>query len=248
MSKPLFSIITVTLNNVAGLKKTYDSLHHQTSQDFEWIIIDGASNDSTIEFLNTQNIPHISEKDSGIYDAMNKGIARANGTYILFLNAGDSLADSETLQKITQKTDNQDYDFIYGDSLEELGDTQTYKRAREHHKINQGMFTHHQAMIYNSKLIQNMRYDESYKIASDYDFTRRALQNATRPFYIDIPICLFESGGISQQQVLKGRREQFDIRCAHQVPLYKNISIFIAQTLIYKLRLICPKIYWFLKR
>ena len=246
--KPLFSIITVTLNNLKGLKKTHHSLQGQMSQNFEWIIIDGASNDSTIEFLNTHNLPYLSEKDNGIYDAMNKGLTRVNGQYVIFLNAGDRLADEHTLDKITQNTDTKHFDFIYGDSLEENKGGKTYKRARSHTHINQGMFTHHQAMIYNASRIKDIRYNKDFTIAADYDFTLRALQDNPHTLYINEPLCIFEAGGISQQQVLKGRKEQFKIRQAHGFSFHKNFRTFITQGLAYRLRLVFPKLYWFLKR
>ncbi len=248
MNKPLFSIITVTLNNIAGLKKTYESLCAQSNQNFEWIIIDGVSTDGTIEFLNSQNLIHTSEPDNGIYDAMNKGISHVSGQYILFLNAGDTLASPETLEKINRKLDNQDYDFIYGDSLEQNKQDQTYKRARHHSKILHGMFTHHQAMLYSADILKDLRYNEKFKIAADYDLTLRTIKKSKNILPLNFPICIFEAGGISQQQVLKGRIEQFKIRMQHKIPLLKNMSIFSLQTLAYALRLICPKLYWFLKR
>ena len=248
MTTPLFSIITVTLNNLTGLKKTLNSIKPQTFQDYEWLIIDGASTDGTCKFLSTHNIPYISEKDNGIYDAMNKGVKHANGQYIIFLNAGDMLEGEHTLQEVAERTKEEAYDFLYGDSIENIQGKILFKRSKSHHNITQNMFTHHQAMIYNRDIIQELKYDETYDIAADYDFTWQTIERSQKFLYLPFPICMFEAGGISQQQVLKGRIEQFKIRKTHHVSMLKNITIFIAQTGAYLLRYFCPKIYWRLKR
>lgn len=83
MTNPLFSIITVTKNNLSGLQKTTNSITPQTCEDYEWIVIDGDSNDGTKEFLKTTNSHHISEPDNSLYHAMNKGIKSVNGQYFL---------------------------------------------------------------------------------------------------------------------------------------------------------------------
>src|SRR5215213_3812369 len=99
---PQFSIISINLNNAEGLQKTFDSVFNQTFTDFEYIIIDGGSSDGSEEIIkeNADKFSYwVSEKDDGIYDAMNKGIAKATGDYLLFLNSGDHLLDSSILQK-----------------------------------------------------------------------------------------------------------------------------------------------------
>jgi putative colanic acid biosynthesis glycosyltransferase len=96
----LFSIITVTRNNLEGLRRTHVSLRAQSYADYEWIIIDGASSDGTVNYLEGLAARSWSEPDEGIYDAMNKGLARARGDYLLLMNAGDSFAAPDVLQKI----------------------------------------------------------------------------------------------------------------------------------------------------
>ena len=246
---PLLSIVTITYNNLEGLQKTAQSITAQTCDNYEWIIIDGNSDDGTVQFLETVKADiSISEPDHGIYDAMNKGLAQATGQYSLFLNAGDVLENQHTLQEIKERIEHKKYDFIYGDSAEEISGKITFKRSRPHTKINQGMFTHHQAMIYNISIIQKIKYDTQYKIAADYDLTWKAIKQSKEFLYLPFPMCVFEAGGVSQQQVVKGRIEQFKIRKSHGIAFIKNLSIFIAQSLVYILRRICPRLYWFLKR
>lgn len=235
------SIITVTLNNLKGLRKTYDSIKKQTYEDILWIIIDGGSNDGTIEFVSS--IPHhlfICEPDQGIYDAMNKGIGHTNGHYTLFLNAGDMLANQTVIEQIF-KSIGSHKDFIYCDSIED----NNYKAARSHLKKKYGMFTHHQSMIYRSKLLKQMRYDEDYKIAADYDLTLRFLRDAQEIIHISKPLCIYESGGISQQYASLGRKEQYLIReKLHICGKIENWLIYNLQKFNLLLRQYTPIIYW----
>jgi putative colanic acid biosynthesis glycosyltransferase len=198
---------------------------------------------------------------------MNKGIARANGQYLLFLNAGDTLVSPDTLQKTKTAAVNS-HAFIYGDALE----GNAYKPARAPNIV-RGMFTHHQAMLYKRKDIERLRYDTLYKIAADYDFTARFLlslnchprdfaqQNlnsgdpqsephsgSQKILYCPFPFCNFQPGGISQQQAALGRREQYQIRKNLKLtgPL-QNLIITGFQVLAWKLRQIAPALYWRLK-
>lgn len=242
---PLFSVITITFNNRDGLRRTSSSILSQTCKDFEWIIIDGNSTDGTqADFINYQSANIISEPDKGIYDAMNKGMEQATGDYILFMNAGDMFADAKILSGLTEYCLSTP-DFIYGDSQEDGH----LKRARHHSKINWGMHTHHQAMLYRRQTLAAMRYDLHYKIAADYDLTLRFLKIAKSVMSIPMPICIFESGGLSQTNVKTGRDEQFESRQNNKsCPLLINHAIRAAQIIRYALRQHMPEIYWHLLR
>src|SRR5262245_38437900 len=90
--RPLFSIVTITYNDLAGFRETAASVAGQTFKNFEWIVVDGGSTDGTLDFLDVfprRPDQRISEPDKGIYDAMNKGIERASGVYTIFMNGGD---------------------------------------------------------------------------------------------------------------------------------------------------------------
>ncbi len=207
---PLFSIVTITYNNLAGLEKTATSVRAQILTDFEWIIVDGLSDDGTAPYLETLSDARIiREKDNGIYDAMNKGIAAADGRYTIFMNAGDQFSDPDILHTLAKAIAAHDPDFLYGDALEDDG---RYKKARSPKWIFYGMFTHHQAMLYKTAILKEFRYDTAYKIAADYDLTVRFLRRATSTHYCPAAICIFESGGISQRQMRLGRVEQFRAR------------------------------------
>ena len=119
---------------------------------------------------------------------MNKGMDRAGGLYLIFMNAGDLFAQDTALQTIRRAAEAADPlpDFIYGDSREtEPGRPDGfYKKARSHEHIGRGMPAHHQAMLYRRAAAGNLRYDLQYKIAADYDFTARFLQQTDKTLYI----------------------------------------------------------------
>ena len=234
---PRFSIITVSKNNLSGLSATRESIVAQTFDGYEWIVIDGGSDDGTVAFLKETKAQFISEADHGLYDAMNKGIDRACGDYVLFLNAGDTLASHDVLEQLATV----EADFIYGDSYE----GGNLKPARSHKRIAYGMFTHHQAMLYRATLLSDIRYDTYFKIAADYDFTARAIQSAKAICYVPVPICDFEQGGLSQSQASCGRCEQFIIRKRRGMAnILTNSAIYLTQICLWRLRMIFPGFYW----
>lgn len=225
---PLFSIVTITYNNRAGLEKTAASVMAQVFKNYEWIIIDALSGDGTENLLRSLPARVIREKDNGIYDAMNKGIAAATGAYTIFLNAGDCFSDPDILATLARAVNAHNPDFIYGDALEDDG---RYKKARTPKWLFYGMFTHHQSMLYRTALLKDFRYDTSYAIAADYDLTVRFLRRGHIVHYCPAAICIFESGGVSQRQMRLGRVEQFrarkDLRVCGGLA---NLSVFIVQT------------------
>jgi putative colanic acid biosynthesis glycosyltransferase len=247
MTNPIFSIITVTRNNLSGLQKTYDSVQSQSFKNYEWLVCDGNSTDGSLSFLSQNNIEPVSTEDNGIYDAMNKGIDRAKGEYLIFMNAGDVFASKNNLETIADTIQKEEPDFIYGDALEILKDKEVYKKARYYPKIDEGMITHHQSMVYKREIIGDLIYNQKYRIAADYDYTWRIINQSKDISYIPAPLCLFETGGISQQQALKGRLEQFKIRYQMGIQFFDNIFIFAKQTAVYFLRQLSPKTYWRLK-
>ena len=214
-----FSIITITKNNSEGLSRTETSVKSQTYKDYEWIVIDG-----------------VKENDTGIYNAMNKGIERSKGDYLIFMNAGDEFANSKILKKISKL----EFDFIFGDSIEDGN----LKKAKPAHKIKYGMITHHQAMVYKRSAMDNLRYDEEYKLAADYKFSLEFLAKTNDIAYLPIPICIFEVGGISQTQAAIARREEKKIR----KELNLRIPLITFKQLIASLiKKHCPIVYWKLR-
>lgn len=235
-----FSIITITKDNAAGLGKTQESVSMQSLRDFEWIVVNGGK---ALQNIFADIL--IEEPDNGIYDAMNKGLGAATGQYIVFLNAGDRFSDPDILSTIKRAANFDDPDILYGDALEE---GLSYKKARHHKKIDRGMITHHQSIYYKRGLIEDMRYDTSYKIAADYDFTRKALKSAKNIHYCPAALCLFEAGGVSEQNRKEGRKEEFIIRKKNGVSTVMNIFVTARQFLAATIREKSPRLYQALRR
>ncbi len=199
------SIITVNLNNRAGLEKTVQSVIEQSFEDFEFIVVDGASVDGSIDILSIQNEAidrWISEPDDGIYEAMNKGIRMSKGEYCLFLNSGDWLADNQVLSKIFEKEQNADIisgNMVFFDTKENQikwwitpPDILTAKTFFE------GSLPH-QATFIKRKLFDIYGfYNENLKIASDWlFFTETLLENHCTYQHYNGLVSYFNMDGIS---------------------------------------------------
>lgn len=251
---PLLSIITVTLDDPEGLKRTVESVNSQSGDALcEQLVIDGVSNYDVAGLLLELNAPArlISEKDEGLYDAMNKGIREAKGDYLFFLNSGDCFDGTEVIQALQDAVRGSPADLVYGDSRERLEDgTIVYKRARDIRWIGMGMHTHHQAIFYRRSLGQthNIDYDLQYRLAADYEYTLRYARVAAGVKRIDLPVCIFQSGGRSQIKYHEAHVEQAKIREKHFGSKVFARAVLGAQKLNLLLRKRLPAVYWFLKR
>ncbi len=219
LEKPLISVITVNLNNVDGLKKTMKSVFEQTWQEFEYIVIDGESTDGSkilIENNNDKINFWVSEKDSGIYNAMNKGIKAATGKYLLFLNSGDWLFESTVFDKVTKKLFG--CDVLYGNMIKVFpdgkqhldkgvnGDEITFKTFAE------GTINHSSSLIKRDLFIKFGNYDENLKIVSDWKFflITLGLNNADVK-YLDYAFSYFDMTGISNTNIKLRNRERLQV-------------------------------------
>ncbi len=197
------SIITINYNNRDGLQKTIDSVLSQTWTDYEWIIIDGGSTDGSKELIE-QYQEHFaywcSEPDKGVYNAMNKGIAKAKGEYLNFMNSGDTFYEPETLEKVFLKE--QTADVLYGDSMMEYNGEKYivhYPKEIEFFFLYKRMICH-QAMFLHHSLLKGKGYDESFRLCADkLHLIQSALQGAT---FINTgcTVCLYNMDGISSTQ------------------------------------------------
>lgn len=201
-----FSIIIPTYNSANTLAACLESILNQTFQNFEIIIVDGVSTDNTFSIVKhyqneCSNIRWFSEKDKGIYDAMNKGICLAKGGWIFFLGSDDTLGNNETLKKVFN-CNLENHNVIYGNARL-IGDTVWAKDG----DIYDGKFDLkklltknicHQTIFYNlSYLKRNVGlFNIDYNVCSDWDFNLRCWANDPM-FYIDIIVCNFYGGGMS---------------------------------------------------
>jgi putative colanic acid biosynthesis glycosyltransferase len=245
----IYSIITVTLNNYKGLLDTYKSVNDQTYKNFEWIIVDGYSTDQTRKFLESFDekdltLKFISETDSGIYNAMNRGIALSEGDFLIFLNAGDLFADKNVLKDVESSGFLSKYDVIYGNSFEQTEKGYFHKTARSHTFIWYGMFTHHQAIFYSKHTLINNQYSENLFIASDFELTSRLFQLGYSFKFIDRVICKFELGGLSTSNFVLSLKEQLFVRSKiFKFPSLLCYFLYLLQYIFFIIRFNFPFVY-----
>lgn len=223
------SIVTINLNNVSGLEDTLNSVKKQNFNDFEWIVIDGGSMDGSKELIqqNTMYINHwISEKDSGIYNAMNKGSRLATGDYILYLNSGDQLYNECTLSDVFATEHSAD--IMFGNIV--VSDDETVSpRGQKTDQFSIFSFLTcapipHPASFFKKDFIESMSYyDESYTIMGDIDLFFRSifLRNCSLE-YLESVITVFDGNGISS-----GKIDGYDINGESRKLFKKNLPRFI---------------------
>lgn len=220
----LLSIITITFNNLEGIKKTHSSIGNiWPNSNTQWIVIDGGSNDGSSIYLN-QIKPEkwLSEKDNGIYDAMNKGLALADGDYVWFLNSGDCF-NEELSAELLFKALEQKKDIVYSDTIlvateKKLGlrsDISTRKLPQDLH-INswqKGMVIGHQSMIVKKTIAQP--YALNLKHVADYDWAINVTKKAKNSILLTTPIALFDVSGHSAQNRKASNKERFKVMTHH---------------------------------
>ncbi|UDN29216.1 colanic acid biosynthesis glycosyltransferase WcaE (plasmid) [Escherichia coli] len=199
----LLSIITVAFRNLEGIVKTHASLAHLAQADdisFEWIVVDGGSNDGTREYLENlngiYNLRFVSEPDNGIYDAMNKGIAMAQGKFALFLNSGDIFHQDAAnfVRKLKVQKDNM---MITGDALLDFGDGHKIKRSAKRGGI---FITACPPVIrryFSSIRLEKWRYDLEYKVSSDYALAAKMYKAGYVFKKLNGLVSEFSMGGVS---------------------------------------------------
>ena len=217
----LFSIITVTYNAEQVLPPTLKSVNEQSFRDFEYLVIDGASTDATLQLVNDAAITGTvvwSEPDKGLYDAMNKAIDRARGQYLIFLNAGDAFASPEALALIARYAKDSP-DVIYGQT--QLVDSNRQVVGMRHltapqhldwKSFKDGMLVCHQAFIARRELCPH--YDMSYRFSADYDWCIKVLRKSDKTAYAgDQPIISFLTDGLTTQNHKRSLKERYRIMC-----------------------------------
>lgn len=199
------SIITVCYNAEKTIERTIRSIINQNYPDIEYVVVDGKSTDKTIEILEKYKNDIgiiVSEKDKGIYDAMNKGIALSSGSYVLFLNADDYLFSSDTIKNLMSVVSTEhDTDIFYGNVLmyeDNNGYAKIWKPEPVSSKLLYRSTLPHPSTIFKRSLFEKIgMYDDSYKIAADFEFYVRAFRNGAKFRYVDQLVSVFSYGGIS---------------------------------------------------
>ncbi len=241
--QPKISIITIVFNNVRDIEFTMRSVVEQTYAPIEYIIIDGLSTDGTLAVIDRYRDfvdLVISEKDAGIYDAMNKGLAHATGDYVLFLNSGDELFSKDTIASIFAQGGQADIYYgetklidenrnIIGDRRHKAPKTFTWRSFKY------GMNVCHQAIYVKRKLAEP--YDRQYQLSADIDWVIRAAKKAKTIVNVEQYVAKYLVGGLSQKRHKQSLRERYAIfkKYYGAIPNIINHGIIALRLVYYRL-------------
>lgn len=215
--QPILSVITVVYNNAADVERTMLSVIHQTYPGIEYIVIDGASTDGTLQIIEKykDNISQlVSEPDKGIYDAMNKGLSLATGDYVIFMNSADEFYSPETVANVFSSAP--DADIYYGET-EMIGANNESLGQRRHkapenftwRDFKYGMSISHQAIYIKRSLVEP--YDPKYQLSADIDWILRAAKKARTIVNVHQYVARYKVGGMSKNKHRQSLMERFDI-------------------------------------
>ncbi len=222
-NKPKISIITVSFNAEDFIERTLKSVTEQTYPSIEYLVIDGASKDGTMEIVKRykDKIDYsLSEPDKSHFDAMNKGIQKSTGDYILIMNAGDIMKYNDSLEKMMEGHNNAD--FIYGraEFINENGETRPWHKTTpppeklNHKSFLNGMVICHHCMIVRRSMAPLFSLGP-WKVSNDIEWSIRVMKNVKTKHFYDGIFCQYLEGGISKKQRIKAIRERFDISVFH---------------------------------
>jgi hypothetical protein len=213
---PLVSVVTVVRNDRAGIAKTFESVFAQSFQDFEYVVVDGASSDGTVSYINRHLggvDQFLSEPDSGPYFAMQKGADLARGRYVIFMNSGDEFFDQHSLADAVCSIQG-DPDIIYGHHfyIDDRGRPAVHLAASldlTFRELKLGRFSHswlsgvpcHQATFVKKALLVDLRFDTDYRIAADHHLLFRAVAAGATCYHTNTFVANYYAGGISAKNV-----------------------------------------------
>lgn len=245
-----FTIITITYNAERVVERTLQSVLHQTYEDVEHLIIDGASKDNTLRIAEAykaesdasgcgHKVIIKSEPDEGIYDAMNKGLTQASGDYILYMNAGDFFPSDTTLEEIVHRCHLNELPsaelpaVLYGNTniVDGEGHFLHPRRLQPPKKLTwrsfrQGMLVCHQAFYARTDLAKNLQYDTRYRYSADVDWCIRVMKEAERAALplcnINMVVANYTEEGATTQHHRESLKERYQVMCRH----YGKVSTF----------------------
>ena len=248
------SIVTVAFNEEKNIRRTIESVLNQTSCDFEYIICDGKSTDRTVEIakeyesiFSQKGINFIvnSEKDNGIYDGMNKGIDLSSGNYVIFINAGDALYNSDVIGNIIRSIKDDQPEVVYGD-CQFIDNHIKRVECADHQLLKERMSICHQSVLVRTDIIKANKFDINYKIAADYNMMLTLYMQKCRFFKINEVISIFYADGISSLQIIESTKEACAVKLRHGIKCNARKEISIAKKIqrIIKIKNYLPKIIW----
>ena len=239
------SVITISFNAEKHIERTIQSVINQTFSDIEYIIIDGASKDKTVDIIKKYDEKITfwqSEPDKGLYNAMNKGIKQAAGEYLIFMNAGDCFSSKDTVTEIFNSS-SELQDVYYGETLivdeqdKEVGMRRlSTPKELTWKSYKRGMRVSHQAFIARVELVDF--YDETYKYSSDFDWCINILKKAEKIKNTNLIITRYLDGGLTKQNLVPSLKERFKIMTKYYglVPTIFNHFVLGTKLLFFMLK------------
>lgn len=205
MQRCKITVVTVCLNAADTIAATIESVLGQTYENLEYLIMDGLSTDGTQEIIhryeNDARVRAVFERDSGLYNAMNKGLDLCSGQYILYMNSGDLFYDEKVIEDMVPHLNT---DLVYGNVLRRKSGGEQLEKYRGKHKLMwlllSGRMMSHQSLFTRTDVMRAFRFDEHYRISADYDFVVRAKRNGRSIKYVDRTVSIMDNTeGISAQ-------------------------------------------------
>src|SRR5258706_2366015 len=197
---PKVTVVTVVLNAVGVIDRTLKSVIAQDYPNLQYIVVDGCSNDGTLELLKKYGDKIdklISERDGGIYEAMNKGTSVATGELIMFMNAGDLFVDSSVITRVFSVRDWEECDVVYGDGIFSNNIRRLKERAPDQVTLTDGNGFSHQSTFIRTAVQRKYGFDVDERIAADYDLFLRLYKDKKVFRRVDVVISEFFIGGFS---------------------------------------------------
>lgn len=215
-NRPKVTVVTVVRNASAALKATAENVLAQTYADIEYVIVDGASTDGTADYarsLGDRVDVLISERDNGIYDAMNKGVRAASGEWVIFMNAGDIFYAPDTVEQVFGTDDYAGFGVVYGDVVKKnaSGELEVKKAGAPHNSHR--MFFCHQSAFYRRGELLVEPFDTAHRMSADIHQVKRLWKKGVRFRQLDLPVAIFDTGGVSNVKRSAGLRDNISVVC-----------------------------------
>lgn len=216
-----FSVVTVCFNAESHISRAIDSLSEQTFEDFEWIVVDGGSTDRTLSLVNAVTgfgKSVISQRDDGIYDAMNKGISMAQGEYVFFLNADDAFASRNVLREVANQLDSLPEVQIFVGRIWHVFSDRRILRDFSHLTYNRLLIDsvcHQASFVRRELLVSSGGFDLRYRMCADYDWFLRVLGQGVKMVFSQTVVALFSADGAHVKRREITEKETRQIRRGH---------------------------------
>lgn len=203
----IVTIITVCRNHAQELERTIRSVESQTWQEKEYLVIDGASTDDSLDVIKAHEASitrWVSEPDQGIYDAMNKGVKMAQGEWVIFMNAGDTFAGDDTLQRVFGNP--LGADVIYGDVIK----GELVKKAEAPRNAHR-MFYCHQSAFVRTSCLREFPFDIRHRMSADFKQVKQLFLSGKRFRQLDFPVANFDTQGVSNRNRSAGLYDNIQV-------------------------------------